>query len=1667
MLKNRDEAFKKISNNLPDWMNGRKRPEKSITGKMFSSMSDEQTELNKKLKEVIDTFFLTSYAGKEDSVLTKVYVAHTGFISPEDTVLVNVDATLTEDPNLFMNSTEYAIYQNGYIIIPVDKIEDQKSLYYNVKNYEYRADLIPKLIWNIFDEFAKFTGLERYDDETNYQLMQRCLAVFRRPTNGTENGLKNAVINAVMNYVAIDKDNIKIETPNEGNMYLKDTDGEIIYEKLAKENMDSMRTKLWDETDWTNSFAKIKFIPHEWDKIPAVYQDGTGNGNNLRPFIAKDIDDEKTDVSVTAYKKSKLLVDNYVRRHSIKKTIPIELRKYRDELRPQEVEYKINATKAIKLDPDSIFVKSQKTTNGLSEHNLSDIIIDPCELTSLGGGNLEPGSEYRIKIYPEKYSDFKIYKAEFRDKSGRITNLLTEQGDYILNNGVLTNKKIFAHIDSVKKLKASYNIKDADNGITMDEKGDEATFSFDVTGMGGQTLVIDEYCAMTDYTTEKTYVKSDGFTLLNSSSTWTSKDSGSEDTLTIELDCSKLSFDLAMNDDPKTQGSVMINYLVDGEPNSSMCGIWTKSKTFNASFGKIKHVKVTIRKMGQYPVSIKNIFAARYDISLSLDEGTVIQNKTTMRLSDFGDVKNTAHVTIRNYGTHLPSISYIHVGPLITDHYIIKSINKNGLGGTLSISTDSRCALYKIENGSEKLIDLNYNTRPGFKNKTNHSVTVPIDVSGFISISKSSRDITRQLYNGTMAHCITIGVGETVYTISIDGSTLMTKDRKSLSEILSLDAADEIYCASNADGFIVKHTETGKMQLVHISQNMLDRESDTFIYEGLPSNVHGVFIVDDEAKIQINNNKFDREFNKMYIVPYDRQVYIAYNKCNIVQSPTITTMADTFSPMVDTSANLLFYKIDKISIEGLDGEITAKFITGEKLQNWSLGKNSNIQIDYDKLGNESNCMYELYVLNETFEISNTIKLRPIYYIDEYDFTLARWIMTPPDDMQVEYIKKEAAENIVVKEDGFNKLYYSNIINIVYIKANDVVIDPNDYSLINKAGIIIWNTSKYTGQKVEVGYTYNYPTALAYKDIDSLYDTIGYSVDAYMPLNEEPIVYKRMKEGERRIITFNGQTPDKIAVTCSNPNFQCLVNGDEISVKRSDTTDKILVHSGYYYVGGQEYYAFESLNKESVKKKDTIKYSGVTKNVNSITCGQASDNLIKNSRFYCEGEYKPVCVIDPIENPEIIKGYETPALITSCESYQLWDAFEMDIDLVKSLNNNGIQFTPKTKNAYALLEITSLMKKGNTISFYASPELEISIMKEIAFSNDDRMRTTFCQQYDRITPVSADTKYRNYKINRVEDVRYYLMIQGTGQIDDIVSKKMSEGIDAVKNAHIKNIDSLGFNIEETAVNNSVHEIEFDKNKNVFDGLEMDGNGFVETGSNIEWGLTKIAEYRNDFSEFGVTGDAYIRHDYMATEDGTGSVISPKIIVPDYHSVKSAYIKVNDIVKDNFNNFKIIVRGCQSRTGKFTEIAVTKKGNIIEIPGAALKAYLQIVVEMDTQSVINSIEVHLKYAETPSYNLSITPNDYGTMTTKVYDMGAVGDWKFKGITGDFTNAEDIKLEIRGCRRNSRDYEWSRWYTCDMANETENHLFNDYRMFQFRLSISGAEAAIKINSFILEAI
>ena len=323
------QFFKKILRDIPSWTDTVKRPDTSISGQYLQSISSEQDIINKEFEEFKKTFFLVNYIGKENDYFSVALVANIGNVNIQDLKITNIALQVTDNQKEFLLNHTLALYEDGHLIIHPDATTND-YINYSIKDNEYTAKLRREQTWNIFDEFAMFSSLERYENESNADLLNRCLQSFRLRTNSTKQGLKNAIINTLINFYSISAGNIKIEAPNGHNMYIM-KHGEIIYDTMSKVNRDIMRTKIWDITYWNNFFKDLEYLANTWDATPSAYQQGTGQRLDAKVFLNSELGStDKTDVEIKGYNYSPLLIESYIARQQLKTNIPLQLKRYTD-----------------------------------------------------------------------------------------------------------------------------------------------------------------------------------------------------------------------------------------------------------------------------------------------------------------------------------------------------------------------------------------------------------------------------------------------------------------------------------------------------------------------------------------------------------------------------------------------------------------------------------------------------------------------------------------------------------------------------------------------------------------------------------------------------------------------------------------------------------------------------------------------------------------------------------------------------------------------------------------------------------------------------------------------------------------------------------------------------------------------------------------------------------------------------------------------------------------------------------------------------------------------------------------------------------------------------------------------------------------------------------------
>ena len=1669
-----DKAFMYAIQSFPKWMTIRKDPRESISGKYLLSLIQEQDNINKELQAFIKDFFLASYIGREDTILDYAYVAQVGNI---DLTLTDIDlkVKVTDNPRYFLNNRNTScLYQDGKVILDISIVPDDLMFRYSYKDHQYASKLVKVHIWNIFDEFAMMSSLERYDNETNKQLMQRCFMSFRNKTNSTEEGIKNTIINTLTNYVPLSLSEINIDVLNKDNIYSKDEEYDNLYERLAQFNKDFFKNKIWDMCIWEHNFKEMDFVPNEWDVDLDYYQIGTGQNNDLITKLS-DSKNNTTDLQITGYKQSQVVINEYIHKHNITKEIPLKLTKYKNELKSKTIDYRIRASEAIKINPDEITLNTGiKILNGENSIYLDNCINTvPDSLTKYDPVKALEDGIYKLKFLPKNdYCDMSIFKAQIQDEDLKIHNLLKENNTFKFNNGVLQNKDVLFHMTQTYQALTFKNIINKKNQLTIGTESSSGEFTIDITGMGGKPLIIKSNCKEVNYTSDREFVKTHGFILKEDNILTSSEDNSS---IFIDIECSSFSFDFLNAENPTLQGSCSVLITIDDEIDD-VSGLWTSGKKYSKQFNKLCNVHVEIQKAGMYPISIKDIMASRYRITTELAYGNLIHTPFNTILPNY-DKPNTLTVKIESFSSYAPMIEYVHIGPSVKHaSYEIDNINIDKTK-KLSIDTNCRVELYK----DNQLISNDFTTYCTYTNNTDKDIDVEIALSQNLTIINSSKPLIKTdkmhgIFKDTARtiYIMTIKPDESLVYIDIIGSGILNRGQYSLTNLLQLEKEDNVYVTSNSKGFIVVSKNKKERLQIISSNNYFHTTTDYYEFINLPKNITGLFVSDKINNICNKTNIFNGKFQEVYLTLKDSKEYIAYNsETTFIPEVNNINMVNTFYPLLDMS-KLMYYEIDSSQLNA-NIEFIKQYNTTTEYSNWSLGnKKLRLTCAFD-FSNANEYGVEINQIKEIFSVSNTIELDDSYIINNQVEEIARFIIEPPKDMMINYEEETVTEDdILIQKDMFNKLYYSNITNIHAVKINNQIIASNKYDLNNMAGIVFWKDNSLVGQKFSIMYSYNKPISLSYKSLDSLYEIVEYSTDAYIPINKNPIIIKDSKDGDKNIINFNQEIPDKIIVKCNNPSFGAVVsNKNEITTKLININNNIMVKTGYYYDNiGNEYYLFENIYYDPIDKYDSIELHYVKKHVDFLEFMQKSTNHVLDSSLHTYSRKEKLCHVN-FKNKKV-PGISALNSISACDSYQKWTSFDMNISINdKQFNSPCLEFKANSQNSYALLEINPNNKQILTV--LASSQLKLSIIQEIKLKEDRMYSNVFTQPYaDLIQYKDTNIYYYDFKKCDI-NYKYYLFVQGSGLLDDIL---LISDKDKIESGHIKNLDLLFKDIIETTYKSYEHHLIFDCNYNKLKQLEFTQDGILQTGSNVDWGVTKIYDVYEDLNKC-ILDNVILRDEaYYSIPNKTGKITTPAILLNNKQSIKDLYVVINNVTINKFANFNIRILTANNPTNTFTEISYNTKTNLLDLPISALFNYIKIEIEVPPDKIINSICVYVRYSESKYDTPKITNYNNGYLISKIYDTTYEADFKpYKLIPGsklhdNINDLQNIKLYMRGYKKDNQKEEWTDWHRIYIAYDysltiENNHVFNQYRFFQFKIELNNVNVKLNIKEIILKVV
>ena len=820
----------------------------------------------------------------------------------------------------------------------------------------------------------------------------------------------------------------------------------------------------------------------------------------------------------------------------------------------------------------------------------------------------------------------------------------------------------------------------------------------------------------------------------------------------------------------------------------------------------------------------------------------------------------------------------------------------------------------------------------------------------------------------------------------------------------------------------------------------------------------------DGSTVYARFKKFRYSRSNYFGIPIEcrNKVKIIMNLIETDVSPTI--VATALSELND------IYDINVEYSDSLYARLTELLNDGY----WSLGqKELYFAADLD-FNNTQNYGTTISAASPVFSLSNEVTLNRNLDINGDIVDLAEYIVTPPDNMTVVY--NNTGENIenglIVSADGFNKLKFSNITDIEIVYVNGSVY--SNYTLLKDEGIIVWNdidgtANPIVGKFFSLSYHYKIPTGLKYKSLSSLYNMISYTVDAYLPVEIASKIPTELSDGDSFIVEFKEPVDHVTVPECSNNNFIATYKDGTVTVQRVFVDNVALLRTGYYYDDGKEYYFYNTSYQDNAESLTDVNLHDVKKLDTIYQLTMTTTNLIPNTGFRSSQNYDKLCYVD-FDDPRVeSSGISKLNPVTACDTYNSWRSFNMVITFVEGINGMGLLFSPDDTTAYAVLDLTPFIISGGLVSMFATNGITLNIYKEEKVDGDSLVNGIFARPFDTFSlvdnfygwqvPEDLDTSYR-----------YFLVVQGTGIIDDIIVKD-NTSIDDQFYLHVRNVSNLDLDIEETDTVGTLYSLTFDTDGNDLNQLEIARNGTVQIGSNVDYGLTKIFDSTQSFEDCTASTTVTRRKDMFFTTDKTGTVSTPLFYVENSSAVIDVYVKVNNLLVDTMSYFSVTGYVSDNADGLIRETGIYKKTNLAHFSGSQLGPYLQFAITAEPNRVIDSIEVYARYAEVGLRPLRIEDYREGSIVTKVYDLGTVNNYKLKKIKGSITQQRYCKLYMRGCKRNANSTVWTNWYEVEINGDLEilgyAHVFNNYRLLQFKLEFNSPHVIADIKEFIVEVV
>lgn len=1683
MLKRAIEYF-------PVWTDIRKRYTKSIGGKVIDSALKETLELKSALQQYIDFYFLEKYNGKENEIIAFVYAANTGKIEDihEITVMYNdKEYAITIDIDEFYKDANCCYYEDGMIYLQEqEKIDNVDKLILDIDSHTFSYELQKKHVWNIFDEFACFVNIQRHEFESNKSLTSRILYTTKNLPNNTEEGLKHSIISEIMNYDdSVSIDDIRIEKVTPENLIKPYKEYSSVLDMLSSLNRDVLKDKRWDLDKWSYNFKSINFLDNVWDDIVTEYQNGIGYNDDLKVVIADE--DNSTDAEIVLYNKSIEKLEKYIQNKDINKNIKFQLKRYENILKSTNVKYNIQASEAIDITNDDITLAVYESNDRKEVVKIEEIYKLGKDVIAIDNSKITDNNPYRLEFYAnDNYDTMKISKARviYKHKTtGEITetkNLLKSAPGFTMNaSGELVNSSIKKTIKSINHFNEYDGLIDGDEGITIANGLNEGKGIINVSGLGLNMVRLNYEHKLV--TLPKSMIKNNQYCYWDNNELIFRTDVNQEKKFEIETEANEISFKIL-------EGEVDLFINRDGEATYQKLkapAVWNSLVSDTPS--KIKIIAVNNSNIGTKFTDFKY---ANHSIDMKLKYGQLIEEDDGHRLPNFS--LNDLIITVSSQSSSYPVIKSLYIGgdakQLKYQTEIIESrINMDRI---IEVTTNGLMNLLHVDAAGNTIYS-NENYIPAISYKaTKDNAWIRLNTDEYDSI----KEITTSIGNihaieesGKTYYNVVLKNGQIINSVNISGVKNTPIKTVTLHDMVKFyfkdfnPLEDSIYASKLCKGLIVvdNDPENPRSLIINVKSE---------IFKGIDANLYKFIKIPNYLTTSFNNTSSSTHdiqtnlpFDSISFIPGGSKIYNAINESYIYTNELRNIkILNNFNPVLPSN-QLMYYEVapyDSNTKCDVRFDNSISDVSFSDLLNWTIGmKNIAIKTPMD-LSNTQYYEIEEIDISDDVALSRHVEIKSSYKLsNNNEIFTNRYMIIPPANCEVLYDRYSDSQNsnliiqeeVIMEEDGFTKLMYSNIDTLLYVGfspySGSNVIEFNDFNLLKDEGIITWTNQAYINavKKVYLRYTIKNPVAILLGE-DELYKSVGYNIDAYEEINR--IKLTGISDGYRFDLKqlSRYEETDLVYTQCSSASFQS--EGDDNILTFSKTADKetILVKTGYYYINGKEYYLFPSEDHIILDEEKFIDMENVEISGGEISLVKTTNNYIRNSEMLFRG-------MNELYNYDATKsdlqGVSSVNALTACDSFNNWKTFGMKVMLKEGYNQLGLHFSAEIPNGYAFLEITDYLEDGNNyLSFWASDTLEVFVGEEekyLGLEFHDSINIKITQEISY-----RNSPFREAAIKNNKNTRTYLIVKNYGTIDDIILNKNMTGIAS----HTKNIDLLGLTINEEYKSGQSFRMFIDNNKyNINKGASLTKDGYVKTASNIYWGISPIKTYdtKEDFKTCH-TLNVHFENDYIKTDKTDGYVETAPIFLDNVSTIKRLIFKVNEVSFENMKGMKVQILASNTRTGNYIPIN-NFNSNYGYVYGDSLLRYIKLKITMPENKYINNFSIYCEYKSTEDNAPKVLMPSTGYLISKIYDTQYSTDYKLRSINiEDISNINDVEIQIRASKDNYSADVWQPWKTVKINNRfklEEEIIFEDCRFFQVKVTLKTSTAFVKINNLNIEVI